>query len=179
MNTRVVYLYVNSTTIKMSIAEGMRNARVEAQRTYPLESGSTGGIHSSLELLNKEIWLKYILLMQVLILTKFYQFSFLYIYICLSIYMSTFQSVNLSICLSVYLSICLSVYQSICLSVYLSICLSVYLTYFLTDGNQFENPSAVMYMGLATMTAMTQAININRLVVNTFLRLLKYLYLGM
>ena len=42
---------------------------------------------------------------------------FIYLSICLSIYLSVYLSIDLSICLPIYLSICLSV----CLSIYLSI----------------------------------------------------------
>ena len=49
----------------------------------------------------------------------------MFMFICLSVYLSICLSVYLSICLSVCLSVYLSVCLTVCLSICLSICLSV------------------------------------------------------
>ena len=56
----------------------------------------------------------------------------LWIYVCLSIYLSISLSIGLSVYLATCLSVCLSVYLSVCLSIYLSIGLSVCLSFSLS-----------------------------------------------
>ena len=54
--------------------------------------------------------------------------SITYLFVCLSICLSTYLSVRLSFCPPIYLSMCLSIsmtYTSFCLSIYLSVCLSL------------------------------------------------------
>lgn len=45
---------------------------------------------------------------------------FIYLFCCVSIYLSIYPATYISICLSIYLSVRLSVYLSICPSIYLS-----------------------------------------------------------